>query len=63
MSVLPKSMRNLPIDEIVHIGGLIDAQKLASDIPIPYDFKSNPLPKSEINWGYGVKEAKEFPDD
>lgn len=55
LSLLPKSLRNLPIDEIVHIGGLIDSQKLVSDIPIDFDFKPNKLPKSEISWEYGLK--------
>ena len=34
-------MRNLPIDEIVQIGQLIDSQKLASDIFIDFNFKAN----------------------
>lgn len=63
LSLLPKSLRDLPIDEIVHIVGLIDAQKLAADIPVDFNFKANHLPKSEVNWAYGLKEAKEFNDE
>lgn len=58
IKLLPKAMRNLPIDEIVHIGGLIDAQKLASDIFIDFNFKADPLPKSTVNWDYGLKDSK-----
>lgn len=46
VSVLPKVMRELPIDEIVHITSLIDSQKLAADIQIDFDFKCSQLPKS-----------------
>lgn len=56
-------MRDLQIDEIVHIVSLIDSQKLAADIPIDFNFKANPLPKTEVNWAYGLKEAKEFDDN
>lgn len=62
LSLLPKTLRNLPIDEIVHIIGLIDSQKLVADIPLDFNFKANQLPKSEVNWAYGLKEAKEFND-
>ena len=57
IDLLPKSMRNLPIDEIVQIGQLIDSQKLASDIFIAFNFKANQLPKGTVNWAYGLKQA------
>ncbi len=63
LSLLPKSLRDLQIDEIVHIVSLIDSQKVAADIPIDFNFKANPLPKTEVNWAYGLKEAKEFDDN
>lgn len=34
----------------------MDAQKSAADITIDYNFKAPALPKSEINWAYGLKE-------
>jgi hypothetical protein len=48
-------MQKLSLEEIVTIGGLIDAQKLASDIFLDYNFKANELPKGSVNWKYGLK--------
>lgn len=56
LACLPKELQKLPIDEIVHIGELIDAQKSAADIFIDYNFKPSPLPKALITWEYGTKE-------
>ena len=63
IALLPKSMQKLSIEEIVTIGGLIDAQKLASDIFLDYNFKANELPKGSVNWKYGLKQLKQFNDE
>jgi len=55
VSFLPKEIRKLPIDEIVHIGGLMDAQKQAADFFIDYNFKPKQLPVGKIEWCYGLK--------
>ncbi len=60
--LLPKDLQKLPLEEIIHIGGLIDAQKLASDFFLDYNFKPNPIPKAAVNWAYGLKDIKEFDD-
>jgi hypothetical protein len=39
----------------VEIASLADPQKQASDIPLDYNFKTKPVPKETINWGYGLK--------
>lgn len=43
------------MEEIVAIGKLIDAQKSAADIAIPYYLDVEALKKGETNWGYGLK--------
>lgn len=40
---------------------MMDAQKAAADIFVDFDYKKNHLPKSEINWGYGLKEYPKNP--
>lgn len=32
----------------------MDAQKSAADIFVDFDYKIVPLPKSEVNWAYGL---------
>ena len=56
MSVLPKDIRNLSLEEAVHIGNLMDAQKSAADIFIDYNFVPNKLPEAEVNWAYKLTE-------
>ena len=56
--MLPKEMRKLSIEEAVHVGSLMDAQKSASDIFIDYNFKPNQLPKHSVNWAYELHDYK-----
>lgn len=39
---------------------MLDTQKLSSDYQIEFDFKADPLPKSETNWVYELKEFAAF---
>ena len=48
------------MEEIIKIGGMLDTQKLSSDYQIEFDFKADPLPKSETNWVYELKEFAAF---
>ena len=54
--LLPKEMRKLSIEEAVHVGNLMDAQKSAADIFIDYNFKPDKLPQAGINWVYKLTE-------
>lgn len=54
--VLPKEMKNLSVEEAVHIGNLMDAQKSAADIFVDYNYKPNKLPDAEVNWAYKLIE-------
>ena len=56
--MLPKEMRKLSIEEAVHVGSLMDAQKSAADIFIDYNFKPNKLPEHVVNWAYKLNEFK-----
>ena len=56
MSILPKEIRNLSVEEAVHIGNLMDAQKSASDIFIDYNFVANKLPEAAVDWAYKLTE-------
>lgn len=49
------------MEEIVHFGKLMDAQKSASDVFIDYNFKAANLPVGNIRWEYGTKGKNEFP--
>lgn len=60
IATFPKEIRKLPIDEIVHIGKLMDAQKSAADVFIDYNFKADQLPVGKVNWPYGLKANNEF---
>ena len=50
----PKYCLELPIEELYYITTLLDAQKSPSDIFLNYNLKVNPLPKSQVNWCYGL---------
>lgn len=43
---LPKNLKELSIEEMVHVGNLMDAQKSAADLPIDFNFKADKLPES-----------------
>lgn len=49
-------MHGLSVEEIVHIGGLMDAQKSAADLPIDFNFKIPALPTSKMEWKYGLQQ-------
>ena len=55
LSLLPSELRKLPIEEIVAIGKLINAQKSAVDIAVPLYFDVQPIKQAEVNWEYGLK--------
>lgn len=38
-SLLPKEMKNLTVEEAVHIGSMMDAQKSAADIFVDFNYK------------------------
>lgn len=50
----PNYCEELSNAELYYISTLLDAQKSASDIFLDYNLTVPPLPKSEINWCYGV---------
>ena len=55
-SKFPAYCEQLSNEELYYICTLLDAQKSASDIFLDYNLKIPPLPKSEINWCYGLNE-------
>ena len=58
ISLLPNELKRLPVEEIVALSKLIDAQKSAADISIPFHFDVNPINNGEVNWGYDTKMMK-----
>ena len=48
-------MQKLPIAEIIALGKLLDTQKIAAEISLPYNFQTEPLERGKISWEYGLK--------
>lgn len=49
----PKFCSELTREDLVYVWGLLDEQKLFSDIPLSYDVVVPALPEAETNWKFG----------
>jgi hypothetical protein len=50
---MPKFCSGLTNEDLFYISGLLDEQKLFSDIFLDYNYAIPPLPKAECNWAFG----------
>lgn len=53
-TTLPALYNELPDDELVGLGALVNPQLAAADIPLRFDWTAPPLPTPTIAWAYGL---------
>jgi hypothetical protein len=55
---MPKFCAGLTKEDLLYVSGLLDDQKLFSDISLPYNPVLLSLPEAETNWKFGLKELE-----